>query len=108
MAAEFRPFGVASEPCAVEVRGEPIRPRDDVGVRVALSTLDDEFAVGEHLGDRVGHLGHRELHHASCFQVCSRPSVVVIVANSDSVLSMTASPYSVGIPATASRGSTTR
>ena len=37
-----------------------------------------------------------------------KSSVLVIVANSDSMLSMIALPYSVGIPATASRGTTTR
>src|SRR6201984_1830195 len=39
---------------------------------------------------------------------CSSSSVVVIVASSDSVLSMTAVPYSAGTPATASRGTMTR
>src|SRR5271156_4587671 len=39
---------------------------------------------------------------------CSSSSVVVIVASSDSVLSMIAVPYSAGTPATASRGTMTR
>jgi hypothetical protein len=48
-----------------------------------------------------------------CFGHCvahawSRSSVVVMVASSDSVLASTASPYSVGMPATASLGTITR
>src|ERR1700737_2454703 len=38
----------------------------------------------------------------------SSSSVVVMVASRDSVLSMTALPYSAGTPATASRGTMTR
>ena len=41
-----------------------------------------------------------------CFHTRSKSSVVVMVASSDSVLAMTAAPYSVGMPATASWGTT--
>ena len=58
-------------------------------------------------GRGVGGVGHR-VPLSGWLHVWSRSSVLVIVANSDSVLSMIASPYSVGIPATASRGTTTR
>ena len=42
------------------------------------------------------------------FHALIRSSVVVMVARSDRVLLMMASPYSAGMPATASEGTTTR
>src|ERR1700756_1016915 len=60
------------------------------------------FGFGESAPDFGRCVGHRAFHRSI------NSSVVVMVASSDSVLAITAAPYSVGMPATASRGTMTR
>src|SRR5690349_15753696 len=87
--------------CGVGARGHddvlqpPHRRHESGQLRRCVNRCDPcEFA------DIVLGVGH--------FHASMRSSVVVMVARSDSVLSMIEAAYSVGMPATASRGTTTR
>ena len=69
---------------------------------VQLRRCFDGFELGKSAPNLRRCIRHALVHTPSS------SSVVVMVASSDSMLSMTALPYSVGIPATASRGTMTR
>src|SRR5690625_6892972 len=90
----------------MQVGRQPVGPLGDLGVAEAAIALDDQVAVGDRGGHRVDDGRNGELGQRCHVRISS--SVVVIVASSDSVLSIIAAPYSAGTPATASRGRATR
>ena len=62
VARQVRSRGVAAESARMQVRGEPVGPVDDVGVRVAPVALCEQHAIGDRRRDGVEHGGNGELH----------------------------------------------
>src|ERR1700739_726857 len=111
MAGQRGALCVAPQPPRVQVCGERVRPFDHLGVAVTLFSPYYQLLIRNRGCDGFRDGWHRELRCGvihDCVHTRSRSSVVVMVASSDRVFAMMASPYSVGMPATASRGTTTR